>query len=403
MTGKTIKVAILAAVLVAMVIGCGQRDNPADPQDVEHGMVFQYQRLFLNEENHTWVNYVPDGRLIRIYTPPGYKFDAQGPKYPILYLLHDFTGDSKYYLFHNINEVADRLIAAGDMKPMFICMPDASAAELGSFYTDGWMMWNPDQADFLYPGRFEQMMWDDLIYFVEEQGWPVNNPFGVIAKRTSRAIGGVGMGGYGALKLALNHPEMYSSVSIANGFVSFEDMIDMLIDNVFPENGVSKGDETGYYTSIDTSYAHPFTNLMYSMSAAFSPHDSLNTDTTTLIRRFQVDLPFDHDGNIVQSVVDRWLAHDLTSLMSEFETMSAFQHLDSIELYIEYSDADQYNCAEQAMSFMERLDALDASYDSDTYSGYTGYPAAHDAFLSERLEEILKFHSDHLSDDPGDE
>ena len=404
MIGKRIVLALMVAVIMALALGCGQRDNPADPDSIAHGYIADYNRGFGElKPPITWLNH--DSRLIRIYTPPSYPWGApagEGVKFPTLYLLHDFDGNEDYYLFSRIDQVADRLIASGEIKPMLIVMPDASAKGLGSFYTDGWMMWNPEQATRLEPGNFERMIWDDLLFFIEVDAWPAPRALNVIRKRSSRAIGGVGMGGYGAIRIAMKHPEIYSSVSILNGFTSFEDMFPALVDEVFAENGIRKGDEEGYYNHLDTAYAKPFSNLVYSMAAAFSQHDSLSTNDKTLIERYQVDLPFDHNGNTVHSILNRWLAHDITSTMLDSLTSGMYDHLDSTELYIDYSDADQYAGSVQAQSFMSALDQLGFQYQSSSYSGYPGFPGTHNAFNIERIEEMLKFHSDRLSDDPGE-
>ncbi len=402
MIGKRIVLAIMIAVIMALALGCGQRDNPADPDSAEHGLVFEYSRTFgTDDPGETWLN--ERVRRMRIYTPPEYPYwsPGEGQKLPTLYLLHDFDGNEDYYLYSRIDEVANRLIASGEIQPMLIVMPNASAQGLGPFYVDGWMMWNPDQAARLEPGNFEKMIWDDLLFFIEVDAWP-GRPFSVIDNRASRAIGGVGMGGYGALRIAMKHPEIFSSVSILNGFTSFEDMFPAIVDEVFAENGVSKGDKEGYYNHLDTAYSKPFSNLVYSMAAAFSKHDSLSTSDRTLIERYQVDLPFDQNGNTASSVLNRWLAHDLTSTMLDSLTSGMYDHLDSTELYIDYSDADQYAGAAQAQSLMSALDQLSFQYQSSSYSGYSGFPGTHSAFNVERIEEMLKFHSARLSDDPGE-
>ncbi len=391
---------VLIAVTMALTLSCGQRDNPADPEQIEHGSILDYARKFgESDPATTWLNHT--GRLIRIYLPPQYADGPEGKKFPTLYLLHDFTGNQSYYLLSRIQDVADRLIASGEIEPMVIVMPNASAGGLGTFYTDGWSIWNPDEAARKMPGDFESMIWDELMYFMEVQADPSDQPFNIIPRRASRAIGGIGMGGYGALRIALKHPEIFSSVSTVNGFLSFEDMMPIMIDQVFAENGVTKGSEDGFFNSIDTSYSKPYTNLLYSMAAAYSQHDLLDADSATLITRYQVDLPFDADGEIVESIFDKWLENDFTSDLSEFLMNGWFGHLDSTALYIDYSNSDRYDADEQALQFMDRLDDLEISYQSSSYSGYPGYPASHDAFRIERIEEMLKFHSKHLSDDPG--
>ena len=208
------------------------------------------------------------------------------------------------------------------------------------------------------------------------------------------------MGGYSALRVALKHPELFSSVSTTNGFLSFGDMIQTIMDRAFAENGVSKGSEDGYYNSIDTAYTKPFTSLLYSMAGAFSHYNSEDPAGETMIYRYQVDLPFDADGDIVQSVYARWLANDLSSVTSDFFIEGWLGNLDSTALYIAYSSSDVYKASDQASTFMDLLDDLGISYENHSYSGYPGYPETHDLFRIERIEEILKFHSRHLSDTP---
>lgn len=406
MIGTRFKLAILAVVLVALATGCGQRDNPADPDPTEEGYVGIYIRQFGGPTPpETWLN--QRSRTIRIYFPPSYPWNApagEGEKFPTLYLLHDFDGAEDYYLFSCVNQVADKLIASGEIKPMLIVMPDASAAELGTFCTDGWSLWNPDEVFRTLSGDFEKMIWDDLIYFMEVQSDPGESPFSLIPRRDSRAIGGVGMGGYGALKIAMKHPELFGSVSCLNGLTSFGDMLEPLIDDVFAENGISIGDEEDYLTKIDTSYSKPVTNLIFSMAAAFSPWDTTasgSEDPPTLIRRYGVELPFDYNGDIVQSVLDRWLEHDLTSTIADYELFNGYE--EDTDLYIDYSDRDRYGAGDQARSFMAQLDQLGVLYKHHEYEGYSGYPADDDEFNIERLEEMLKFHSKHLSDDPGEQ
>ncbi len=49
----------------------------------------------------------------------------------------------------------------------------------------------------------------------------IENDFPVTAKRSSRAIGGISMGGFGAVKLGLKHPELFASVTSHSGVLAF--------------------------------------------------------------------------------------------------------------------------------------------------------------------------------------
>lgn len=409
MIRKKLMLLTLAVISLTMMVSCGDRDNPADPDSIAHGLNFTYPRKFnideLNSESGgNWVNYRT--RNIRIYTPPGYVWQhaGEGKKFPTLYLLHDFNEGSNSYLFGCLNLVVDRLIAEKEINPMVIVMVDASTIYGGSFYTDNWNSGNTDRL----PGNFEKMIYHDLIKIMEADAYhpPDTIAFSIITRRASRAIGGIGSGGYGALKIALKHPELFSSVSLMNGFTAFDGDtlsglkgIRDLVDSVFVENEIEKGNISDYYNSIDTSYFKPYSNLFYSMAAAFSPHDPLDTDTSTFIRLYGVDLPFDYEGNIVQSVWDKWLENDLsTSLLDLYS-----DRFDSTALYFEYSDMDQYFASDQAKVFTNKLNELGIDFESSTYSGYPGYPATHDAFNFDYFADMLKFHSKHLNSDPGEE
>ncbi|MBC5809686.1 MAG: hypothetical protein GIW95_02355, partial [Candidatus Eremiobacteraeota bacterium] len=70
----------------------------------------------------------PAQRALPVYTPPGY--DAQGSRrYPVLYVLHGYTGDAPALVGSrpwetNVVQWADRLIAAGAMRPSILAIVD---------------------------------------------------------------------------------------------------------------------------------------------------------------------------------------------------------------------------------------------------------------------------------------
>jgi len=413
MTERNILLSALVIILLMFAAGCGDRENPADPSSPESGLrpVLQYSRTFDTSAlpTGTWTNYRE--RTLRIYTPPGYpiEYTGSGHKYPTLYLLHSLNGDELSFLKNRIDLIADRLIAAGEIQPMVIVMPDMYTSVGGSFYTDEWTLANPGKPGQLQPGDFETAIYSDMIRMMEADAYvpPDTIAFNIITERASRAIGGLGTGGYGAMRIALKYPNLFSSVSIMNGFVSFAETgsrngLISLIDSVFAENGVTKGDIDGYFNSIDTAYNKPYTNLFVLGGASFSPFDTTSTDTTTTIRRYQVNLPFDHNGDIYEPVWEKWLEQDLTSDNSYFDENGLFGNLDSTEVYIEYSDNDQFFANDQCQAFIEKLQAEGVTVENVTYSGYVGNPAEHDNYLYNRIEEILKFHSRNLSDDPGE-
>jgi putative tributyrin esterase len=105
-----------------------------------------------------------------------------GAKLPAIYLLHG--GDGSFRDWSNYSDVA-RFAERG----LILVMPEGDE----SYYVNA--AERPQD-------RYEDYIVHDLITDVESK-------FPVAAGRTNRAIVGVSMGGYGAVKLALSHPDMF--------------------------------------------------------------------------------------------------------------------------------------------------------------------------------------------------
>lgn len=61
-----------------------------------------------------------------VYLPPDY--ETSGRRYPVVYLLHGYTDDESGWIqFGKVNLAADRAIAAREIPPMIIVMPDGGA------------------------------------------------------------------------------------------------------------------------------------------------------------------------------------------------------------------------------------------------------------------------------------
>ena len=117
-----------------------------------------------------------------------------GP-FPVLYLLHGIRGNHASWVR---NSSVERYVA--DL-PLIVVMPDGGR----SFYTDA--VENPR-------GAYETYIVRDLI-------GSVDRVFRTVPGRAGRAIGGFSMGGYGALKLALKHPDLFRAAASHAGAVDF--------------------------------------------------------------------------------------------------------------------------------------------------------------------------------------
>lgn len=133
---------------------------------------------------------------VALYVPPG------GARRPILYLFHGFGGNGASFFDGGlgINRAADRLIAAGTIAPLVIAAPD---------YDNGFgVNTTPAQGTSSAGGTIG--LYED--YLMTEMLPAVEARLGVTAARADRRVGGVSMGGFAALHLALRHPEMFARV-----------------------------------------------------------------------------------------------------------------------------------------------------------------------------------------------
>jgi enterochelin esterase-like enzyme len=118
---------------------------------------------------------------ITLYLPPCYATLQRA--LPVIYLLHGANADQTQWPDLRLQLSADAIIAQGQA-PFLVVMP-------GGEYHNGM-----DYGAFVV---------DDLLPAIEQQ-------YNVRATRGGRAIGGLSMGGYWALKLAFQHPGMFVAV-----------------------------------------------------------------------------------------------------------------------------------------------------------------------------------------------
>jgi S-formylglutathione hydrolase FrmB len=138
-------------------------------------------------------------QVVHIYLPPSYQA-APMRRYPVLYLLHGYSGrpeewTTNGYQGMSLQSVMDSLLRAGLTREMIVVVPNGRNRYLGSFYTNSPVTGN----------------WDD--YIAKELVAHVDASYRTIARRESRGIAGHSMGGYGAISLAMRHPDVFGAVS----------------------------------------------------------------------------------------------------------------------------------------------------------------------------------------------
>ncbi len=126
-----------------------------------------------------------------LYLPSGYAAAPATERYPVLYLLHGRGDSHQSWLEYGLHTEADRLIAAGVIPPLLIVMPEGEAGYWSDHVGTG--------------PRWGTYVGVDLVAEIDAS-------LRTVRGRDGRAIGGISMGGHGALQLALRHPDTFSIV-----------------------------------------------------------------------------------------------------------------------------------------------------------------------------------------------
>ena len=129
---------------------------------------------------------LPNELDFRVYTPPCYT-EQIGQSYPVLYLIHGQSFSEDQWDRLGVDEMADALVASGDLPPFIIVMPFDRSSQQPSI------------------DLFGQAVLDELIPWIDDN-------YRTIPQRESRAVGGLSRGASWAFHLALLNPDLFGSV-----------------------------------------------------------------------------------------------------------------------------------------------------------------------------------------------
>lgn len=134
--------------------------------------------------------YMPRAVAYCALLPPGY--DAQpARKYPVLYFLHGLGGDQTFMVSGGGWNVIEDAQEQKQISEFVVITPQADS----TFYINS---------------RNGRIRYED--FFVREFIPQMEKHFHLIGTREARAIGGISMGGYGALRFAFKYPQMFVAV-----------------------------------------------------------------------------------------------------------------------------------------------------------------------------------------------
>ena len=135
----------------------------------------------------------PVRRLV-VYLPPGYGSSAR--RYPVIYFLpNPFEENYRFDFDHRgAQSLFDRAIAQGVIKDFILVAVDMNTPLGTSWYVNSSVT-----------GNWEDFMTQELVPYIDAN-------FKTLPNRDSRGIAGIFIGGYGAIRFGMRHPDIFGSV-----------------------------------------------------------------------------------------------------------------------------------------------------------------------------------------------
>lgn len=184
--GYRIRVFAVATVLTAALMG------PGLLRAAEGGSQVLMRELRGESLAHSLIGSNPVRRLA-IYLPAGYEGSAK--RYPVVYFLPSPLAEFKGEFYeHDVRTVLDRAMESGAIQPVVLV-----AVDMATPFGCSWYVNSP------VTGNWEDFMVRELVPYVDAN-------FRTLPSRDSRGIAGDFMGGYGAIRFGMTHPEVFGSV-----------------------------------------------------------------------------------------------------------------------------------------------------------------------------------------------
>jgi len=173
---------IAAIILLVAASAAAQRRFGRDRDIIPEGSRVQY-KAFRSQLLGRQIAYA-------LYLPPSYQTSER--TYPVVFFLHGANENEKRWSTRGRTDIMlDRMVESGEIGEFIVAIPFGG----NSFYTNS-----------ISGERWEDMITDEFIPMIE-------STTRAEGRREGRAVSGISMGGYGALKLAFKNPEFFGSVS----------------------------------------------------------------------------------------------------------------------------------------------------------------------------------------------
>jgi enterochelin esterase-like enzyme len=294
-------------------------------------------------------------RSVSVYLPPNY--EASNSKYPVIYYLHGFMG--KDVINNQMKGILDEAIVRQKIRPFIFVQADHYTLFEGSFYSNSTLT-----------GNWEDFQAEEVVKYIDQN-------FRTIAQRESRGIAGHSMGGYGAFKIGMLHPEVYNSIyALSPGLLA-------MVKEFGPNSNSFK--EVQKVKTTEELKKTYYPKVLVATGRAWSPNSNKPP--------FFCDFPFEYEGDkmtVNQSVLEKWESNMPFYMVEKYA--DNLRKMSAIKLDWGRNDSPRFPV--QIGMLSQRLENLGINHFAEEYIGDHGNKIwTNDGRV---LNELLPFFNDYL-------
>jgi S-formylglutathione hydrolase FrmB len=289
-------------------------------------------------------------RDVIVFLPPSYAAQ-KSRRYPVVYALHGYSIGAEQWTHEiHVPQTVEGAIAQGAQE-MIVVLPDSKTVHNGSMYSSS-----------VTTGDFEQFVAHDLMIYIDTH-------YRTIAKSTSRGLAGHSMGGYGASRIGMKHPDVFGSLYIMSPCC-------LSARGAGPTNPANEKALEAVKTPADSAKLPFGPRAQLASAAAWSP----NPKNPPLY----LDLPT-KDGVVQADVIAKWAANAPLAFVD--------QYIGNLRQYrgIAIDVGDQDGLRAGAQKLHEILDNYGVANTFEIYHG------THTSAVADRFQNhVLPFFSSNL-------
>ena len=294
-------------------------------------------------------------RDVIVFLPPSYEKEKHR-RYPVVYALHGYSIGAEQWTHEiHVPQTIEGAFAQG-AKEMIVVLPDSKTVHNGSMYSSS-----------VTTGDFEKFISRDVVAYIDAH-------YRTIPDRKSRGLVGHSMGGYGASRIGMKHPDVFGSLYIMSPCC-------MSARPAGPPNPELEKKLASVKTEEDSAKLSFFERAQLATAAAWSP-DPKNPP-------LYLDLPT-KDGVSQPDILAKWAANAPLAFVD--------QYIGNLKQYraIAIDVGDQDGLRIDAGKLHDVLDQYGIA------NSFEIYPGTHTSAVADRFQNhVLPFFSRNLCFEAG--